>query len=118
MSWRTFAFSLVALGLWALTSAGCSGAAPTPMPTPTPTAIDGWTGVVETAAPGAKFAYYFRRDNGDRYGITSRDDLMKMQIEAMCKSNRGVRISGELLSAADVESRQIVVTRLDPLSSG
>jgi hypothetical protein len=84
---------------------------------PETSAVDGWVGMLTRLPPGAQLSGYFERDDGQRFGISSLDEALRVQLEDARWTGAQVRVSGQLLTGVpDVENRQIQVERIETLS--
>ena len=108
-----------------------SGQTATPMSAPSPTVtpltaaitsadpsvVDGWIGTIVALDPMAQYDDYFLRDDGERYGIDGSAGGLAAEIERARQQGMAVQVWGLLLTdVPDVNSRQIVVKRLDMVS--
>ena len=79
--------------------------------------ISDWWGIIKSTAPGAQYDDYFeRQDLGSviYFGIDSKDDAIKTQIEAFRDSGKIVHLYGTLLSnVPDYNDSQILVDRVE-----
>jgi LysM repeat protein len=86
-------------------------------PTPVYGTVDGWQGSIVNLPAGSQHAYYFKRTDGQGYGIGAATDAAGSQLEAVRWTGEAIRVWGTLRT--DVPSyagRYIAVERLEIVS--
>jgi hypothetical protein len=80
-------------------------------------AAEGWTGSVYQLPPGNQFGRVFVRDDGEKHGIGTEDEVIRRQIDDAAWEGAHIRIWGTLRTGVPAtEARHIQVDRLEVLS--
>jgi hypothetical protein len=83
-------------------------------PAGAPAAVDGWAGIIKPAPAGSEYDDFFEREDGQRFGVDSRDEDIQRRIGALRIAGTPVRVWGQLLSDVDdEEGRQILLARYE-----
>lgn len=128
------------VGFTALAVAGCASvvAEPVASPTTAPTAgptnqppaatpetlqedegtpVEAWTGTIVDLPPGNQFGQLFRRDDGEEFGLGTRTDTVREQVNEARTTGVQVKIWGTLHTGVPPdEARTIEIERLGILS--
>jgi hypothetical protein len=80
--------------------------------------VAGWTGTVHRNPVGSQVADYFRRDDGEIFGIHAYDDdSLNVALEEAAWTGAEIQVWGTLVTGiTDAENRQIQVTALEILT--
>ena len=92
-------------------------ASDTPAPTVSEDEVAGWSGTLVNLPRGGQVDDYFRRDDGEEFGIATLDDALSEQIETARWMGSTIQVWGLLrTNVPDHGNRQIEVERLEIVS--
>ena len=86
----------------------------TGMPRPQSAKVNGAIGKIITLPPGSVYPRYFENQKGQRFGIASNKEVIRVLLENMTEADGGIQVWGELRYAVnDYNGRRILVRNYD-----